>query len=124
MIVHFHAGPYPTSNPRMRQRGGLFFAVAKSFSRIFFVDFSQRGRYGHHRRGGGSYRPPNRNTNYDQQNDQSVDNNEYSTTTSYPSHRNFHSFVRPSMLQDPWANMKAQKVPGNGTSLVSDSSTQ
>lgn len=123
MIAHFHAGPYPTSNPRMRQRGGLFlFSLLPNLLQgVFFVDFSQRGRYGHHRRGGGGrHRPPHRNPNYEQ----SADTNENPTTTSNSSHRNFHSFFRLSMLQDPWANMTAQKVPGNGTSLVSDSFTQ
>ncbi len=84
------------------------------------LDFSQRGRYAYNRRGG-TYRPQNRTKTYDQQQDQSFDNSEYQTTN--PSNRNFNKYFRTNMLEDPWANMKPQKVPSNGTSLVSDPTT-
>jgi hypothetical protein len=40
--------------------------------------------------------------------------------TTNPPNRNFNKFFRANMLEDPWANMKPQKVPSNGTSLVFD----
>ncbi|CAF1594137.1 unnamed protein product [Rotaria magnacalcarata] len=93
--------PYPTSHPRMRQRG----------------DFSQRGRYAYNSRGG-NHRPYNRDRNVDQQQEQSFDNNEYKKANS---NRNFNSFFRGNMLDNPWTNMKPIKVPSNGTTLVFDS---
>ncbi len=85
-----------------------------------FLDFQQRGRYSYNKRGG-AHRPQNRDKNFNQQQEQSTDNNEYQTTTTNPSNRNFNKFFRANMLEDPWANMKPQKVPSSGTSLVSNS---
>ena len=95
-----------------------------------FIEFQQRGRVPYNRRGG-PRRPQNRDRNFDQQQQQqqqqepSADNNEYptatTTTTPYSYNRNPNKFYRPSMLEDPWANMKPQKVPSNGTTLVFDS---
>ena len=104
----------------MRQHGGLFFLFVQPFQRVFSIDFPQRGRYSYNKRGGG-YRPQNRNKNYDQRQEQSSETNEYQSTTTNPSQRYHNKFVRPNMLEDPWANMQPQKVPANGTSLVSDS---
>ncbi|CAF1216706.1 unnamed protein product [Adineta steineri] len=100
---HFRAqghyqGPYPTSNPRIRQHG----------------EFQQRGRYSYNKRGGGGYRPQNRES----------DNNSYQPTTTNYSDRNFKGFFRSNMLEDPWVNLKPQKVPSNGTTLVFDSTNQ
>jgi len=84
-----------------------------------FIDFQQRGRYLYNKRGG-THRQQNREKHVDQEQDQSLDNNEYQITTN-SSNRNFNKFFRPTMLEDPWANMKPQKVPSNGSTLVFDS---
>jgi hypothetical protein len=97
------------------------FAIIYYFNYLFFIDFQQRGRYSYNKRGGGGHRPQNRDKNFDQQQEQSLDTTEYPPTTNNPSNRNFNRFVRTNMLEDPWAHMKPQKVPSNGTSLVSDS---
>lgn len=94
--------------------------MMQSFKQSLFIDFQQRGRYLYNKRGG-AYRPQNRDKNFDQQQEQLLDHNEYQTTMIHHSNRNFNKFFRPTMLEDPWANMKPQKVPSNGTSLVSDS---
>jgi hypothetical protein len=104
----------------MRQHGGECFVLLNNLLNDYsFIDFQPRGRYPYNKRGG-AHRGQNRDRNFDQQ-EQSLNNNEYQTTTSNPSNRNFNRFVRANMLEDPWANMKPQKVPSNGTSLVSDS---
>ena len=111
-------GPYPTSNPRMRQHGGSFLRFVYFYSLCFVIDFQPRGRFMHNRRGG--HRPQNRfRQNFDQQS-QASNNPDGQATTTYANNRGFNKYFRPSMLEDPWANMTPQKVPSNGTSLVFD----
>lgn len=100
-----------------------FYFLTQSIKLLLFIDFQQRGRYSYNRRSGGAHRPQNREKHFDQQQEQSLDNNGYPTTTN-PSNRNFNKFFRTNMLEDPWANMKPRKVPSNGTTLLFDPTNQ
>jgi hypothetical protein len=78
----------------------------------------------HNRRGG--HRPQNRfRQNFDQQGQASNNPDgqaSTTTTTNYSNNRGFNKYFRPTMLEDPWANMTPQKVPPHGTSLIFEAS--
>ena len=122
IIYYFYIGPYPTVSPRQHRSGGLFsllFRYSFLFNDYCSKDFSQHGRYSYDKRTGAVHRSSIHNKTFDQE--QLFDNNQYQTTMINSINDNSNEFFRKNMLEDPWTNMKPQKVPPNGISLVDDS---
>ncbi|CAF1123051.1 unnamed protein product [Didymodactylos carnosus] len=120
-----YSGPYPTSGARMRH--------PNNFNPRTPTDFQSPSpyRFPYKKNQNQYYRP---NTPY-HHNDNNCDNtNNYRSFSSPQSssfsspyqknnNRSSYNLFRPSMLEDPWANMKSIKVPAGGTTLLLEQQT-